>query len=37
MLGISYNVSKILEKSFLFDFHMKGKPIQFDEFKLCKT
>ena len=32
-----YSVSKIFEKSFLFDFHMKGKPIQFDESKLFNT
>ena len=31
------NAGKILENSFLFDFLMKGRPILFDELKLCKT
>ena len=35
--NITYDVSKILKTSFLFDYHMKGKPIHFDGFKLFKT
>ena len=30
--NVTYNVSKILEKSFFLDFHIKVKPIQFDQF-----
>ena len=28
--------SKTLKQSFVFDFHMKAKPIQVNELKLCK-
>ena len=31
------NASQVLKNFFQFDFHMKGKPFQFDELKLCKT